>query len=140
MEVALSICLESFATSLSSREQLAMAEFAHSLLVIPKTLAVNAAKDATDLVAEMRSYHHASQSKPEHTHLKWIGLDLYEGVARDNRQAGVFEPAVSKIKSLGFATEAAITILRIDDIIKLESEDSNTKSFAIACNAGELDD
>jgi len=65
---------------------------------------------------------------------------LYEGVARDNRQAGVFEPAVSKIKSLGFATEAAITILRIDDIIKLESEDSNTKSFAIACNAGELDD
>ena len=67
MEVALSICLESFATSLSSREQLAIAEFAHSLLVIPKTLAVNAAKDATDLVAEMRSYHHASQSKPQNT-------------------------------------------------------------------------
>ena len=139
VEAALSIYLESFATSLSSREQLAIAEFAHSLLVIPKTLAVNAAKDATDLVAKMRSYHHASQSKPDHTHLKWIGLDLYDGVARDNRQAGVFEPAVSKIKSLRFATEAAITILRIDDMIKLESEDNNTKSYANACNAGELD-
>ena len=55
----------------SSREQLAIAEFAHSLLVIPKTLAVNAAKDATDLVAKMRSYHHSSQSKPEHANLKW---------------------------------------------------------------------
>ncbi len=41
-----------------------------------------------------------------------VGLDLYEGVVRDNKKAGVFEPAISKIKSLKFATEAAITILR----------------------------
>ena len=41
---------------------------------------------------------------------------------RDNKKAGVFEPAISKIKSLKFATEAAITILRIDDMIKLEPE------------------
>jgi len=34
--------------------------------------------------------------------------------------AGVLEPAMSKIKSLKFATEAAITILRIDDMIKLQ--------------------
>lgn len=51
-----------------------------------------------------------------------VGLDLYEGVVRDNKKAGVFEPAISKIKSLKFATEAAITILRIDDMIKLEPE------------------
>jgi T-complex protein 1 subunit alpha len=38
---------------------------------------------------------------------------------RDNLKAGVVEPAVSKIKSLRFATEAAITILRIDDFIKI---------------------
>lgn len=29
---------------------------------------------------------------------------------------------VSKLKSLKFATEAAITILRIDDLIKLDKE------------------
>jgi len=34
----------------------------------------------------------------------------------------VFEPAISKIKCLKFATEAAITILRIDDMIKLAPE------------------
>lgn len=31
------------------------------------------------------------------------------------------EPAISKIKSLRFATEAAITILRIDDLIQLNA-------------------
>jgi hypothetical protein len=44
VEAALSIYLESFATTLGSREQLAIAEFAEALLVLPKTLAVNAAK------------------------------------------------------------------------------------------------
>ena len=36
MEAALSIYLENFATTLESREQLAIAEFATALLVIPK--------------------------------------------------------------------------------------------------------
>ena len=52
-----------------------------------------------------------------------VGLDLYEGTVRNNKKAGVLEPAISKIKSLKFATEAAITILRIDDLIKLAPED-----------------
>merc|ERR1712062_821279 len=89
VEAALSIYLENFATTLSSREQLAIAEFARSLLVIPKTLAVNAAKDSSDLVSKLRAFHHASQTKTEHGHLKNCGLDLYEGVVRDNEKAGV---------------------------------------------------
>lgn len=123
VEAALSIYLENFATSVGSREQLAIAEFANSLLVIPKCLAVNAAKDSTDLVSKLRAYHNNSQMKPEqYGKLKWYGLDLVEGKIRDNKAAGVFEPAISKIKCLKFATEAAITILRIDDMIKLEPE------------------
>ena len=35
-------------------------------------------------------------------------------------KAGVVEPAMSKVKSLRFACEAAITILRIDDFIKID--------------------
>lgn len=123
VEAALSIYLENFATSVGSREQLAIAEFANSLLVIPKCLAVNAAKDSTDLVSKLRAYHNNSQMKPEqYGKLKWYGLDLIEGKIKDNKAAGVFEPAISKIKCLKFATEAAITILRIDDMIKLEPE------------------
>merc|ERR1712227_955865 len=128
-----------FATSLSSREQLAIADFAKSLLVIPKTLAVNAAKDAADLVAKLRAYHNSSQTKKEHTALKNCGLDLYEGVVRDNKKAGVFEPAISKIKSLKFATEAAITILRIDDVIKLTPEEKEGgPSYSDAVRSGML--
>jgi len=138
VEAALSIYLENFATSLSSREQLAIADFAKSLLVIPKTLAINAAKDSADLVAKLRAYHNSSQTKKEHVHLKHCGLDLYEGTVRDNKKAAVFEPGISKIKSLKFATEAAITILRIDDLIKLAPEQGEERGYQQALASGQL--
>lgn len=123
VEAALSIYLENFATTLGSREQLAIAEFADALLVIPKTLAVNAAKDASELVARLRAFHNTSQSDATKRELRFSGLDLLEGTVRDNLAAGVVEPAISKVKSLRFATEAAITILRIDDMIKLNPKE-----------------
>ena len=55
----------------TSREQLPVAWFARSLLVIPKTLAVNAALDSTDLVAKLRAFHNASQTMGEREDLKW---------------------------------------------------------------------
>jgi len=121
VEVALSIFLDDYARTLGSREQLAIAEFSEALLMIPKTLAYNAAKDATDLIARLRVFHNASQKTDDQSKkdLKYSGLDLMEGKVRNNLAAGVLEPAMSKIKSLKFATEAAITILRIDDMIKL---------------------
>ena len=51
-----------------------------------------------------------------------MGLDLVNGVTRDNRAAGVLEPAISKVKTLKLATEAAITILRIDDLINQDPD------------------
>ena len=42
------------------------------------------------------------------------GMDLVNGVVRDNLKAGVLEPAMSKIKSIKAATEAAIALLRIE--------------------------
>ncbi|KAJ3194221.1 T-complex protein 1 subunit alpha [Irineochytrium annulatum] len=125
VETALSIYLENFATSVGSREQLAIAEYASAMLVIPKTLAVNAAKDSTDLVSKLRAYHNASQNAGKDDSkklLKWYGLDLIKGTIRDNLKAGVLEPALSKVKSLKAATEAAIALLRIDDMIKIAPE------------------
>ncbi|TXG56682.1 hypothetical protein EZV62_017995 [Acer yangbiense] len=124
VESALSVYLEYLATTLGSREQLAIAEFAESLLIIPKVLAVNAAKDATELVAKLRAYHHTAQTKADKKHLSSMGLDLTKGAVRNNLEAGVIEPAMSKVKIIQFATEAAITILRIDDMIKLFKDES----------------
>jgi len=125
VESALSIYLENFATTLGSREQLAVAEFASALLSIPKTLAVNAAKDSTELVAKLRSYHHAAQNAPIGDPKKVLlhyGLDLLNGEVRDNVAAGVLEPTMSKVKSLKSAYEAAVSLLRIDDAIQCVPE------------------
>ena len=61
VEAALSIYLESFATTLGTREQLAIHEFSQALLVIPKTLAVNAALDATEVVSQLCVFHNTAQ-------------------------------------------------------------------------------
>lgn len=45
---------------------------------------------------------------------------------------------MSKISSLKLATEAAITILRIDDMVKIHPEAKDDHSYGDACNAGEL--
>jgi len=123
VEAGLSIYLEDFAKSLGSREQLAIAEFAEAMLVIPKQLAVNAAKDATDIVAKLRANHNAAQSDPTQAELKRSGLDCITGNIQNNLAAGIIEPALSKVKMIQFATEAAITVLRIDDMIKLAPEE-----------------
>ncbi|KAG8083130.1 hypothetical protein GUJ93_ZPchr0014g47327 [Zizania palustris] len=127
VESALSVYLENLATTLGSREQLAIAEFAESLLIIPKVLSVNAAKDATELVAKLRAYHHTAQTKADKQHFSSMGLDLSKGIIRNNLEYGVIEPAMSKVKIIQFATEAAITILRIDDMIKLMKEESGNE-------------
>jgi hypothetical protein len=87
---------------------MAIAKFAEALLIIPKTLATNAAKDATDLVARLRAMHYAHQSSVDEQaqSLKWSGLDLLRGEIRNNLKAGVLEPALIKLKSLKAATEA----------------------------------
>lgn len=121
VEAALNIYLENFATTVGSREQLAIAEFANALLVIPKTLAVNAAKDSSDLIAKLRTYHAASQtampSDMKRKKYKNYGLDLINGKIVNETLHGVLEPTVSKIRSLKSALEACISILRIDTMI-----------------------
>ena len=134
-ETALHIYLEEFAGTVGSREQLAIGEFAQSLLVIPKTLAVNAAKDSAELVAQLRSRHALSQriqegdgSENEKTlaHKKGYknyGLDLMKGKVVDELKLGVLEPSISKVRQLKSAVEACISIMRIDTLIKLDPEE-----------------
>ncbi|KAL6719236.1 chaperonin-containing T-complex alpha subunit Cct1 [Lecanora helva] len=148
VETALHIYLEEFAVTVGSREQLAIGEFAQSLLVIPRTLAVNAAKDSSDLVAQLRSYHATSQriqdapppsSSPskgskspnaaeldkanaKKRNYKNYGLDLTRGKVVDQIKTGVLEPSMSKVKQLKSAVEACIAVMRIDTLIKLDPE------------------
>lgn len=122
VETSLSVFLERAAKKSNSTDQIAIAEFAEAMLVIPKTLALNAARDTLDLVSKLTVLHNNHQNEPNNeklAFLRFTGLDLIEGKVRNNFEAGVLEPTVSKVKSIKFATEAAIALLRIDDMIKI---------------------
>ncbi len=118
--------MDNFATTVGSREQLAIAGFASALLVIPKTLAVNAAKDSSELITKLRSYHAASQlAQPDDQkkrNYRNYGLDLVRGKIVNEVTAGVLEPTISKVKSLKSALEACVAILRIDTMITVDPE------------------
>ncbi|KFD55270.1 hypothetical protein M513_03911 [Trichuris suis] len=122
VEMATSVFLENFANSVSSRAHLGLAEYAEALIAIPRVLAVNAGQDCSDLIAKLRAYHAQQITEGANNKWKWAGLDLETGEIRDNKAACIFEPLESKVKILKFATEAALTILRIDDMIQLEKQ------------------
>jgi len=122
VEAAVSVYLRKFAHTLGSRQQLAISQFAEALMVIPKTLCINAALDATELTSKLVAHHYKSQTEEDKKRLALSGLDLKAGKIRNNLDAGVVEPAMSKIKTFQFATEAAISVLRIDDLITLNKD------------------
>lgn len=76
------------------------------------------------MIAKLLVLHSHSQDNQEEKFkkLKYTGLDLEKGSVRNNLEAGVLEPLLTKTKALKFATEAAISILRIDDMIKIVPE------------------
>ena len=70
-------------------------------------------------IANLRTLHYKVQNDPASKVLACSGLDLVEVCVCDNVAYGVLEPSMSKVKMNQFATEASITILRIDDLIRL---------------------
>ena len=94
------------------------------MAIIPKPLFFNAVFNSIKLVSKQNRLHYISKVKDDEKfkQLKWFSLDLYHGKYKNKLEAGVLEPTVSKIKCIRFSTEAAITILRIDDMIKLAPE------------------
>lgn len=97
-------------------------------------MAVNAAKDSSELVAQLRVRHAISQRVQEgdaneaekaiakkKTYRNY-GLDLMKGRVHDCLKGGVLEPSMGKVKQLKSAVEACISIMRIDTMIKLDPE------------------
>ena len=104
--------LRDYAAELGGREQLAVNAFADSLEIVPKTLAENAGMDPIDILVELRAEHQKGK--------KWAGvnlLDVYKPKVSDMYVEGVIEPLRTKKQAIKSASEVAVMILRIDDII-----------------------
>ena len=108
-EVELSLRLQEYASTLDGREQLAIKAYAEALEIIPKTLAENAGLDPIDMLMDLRSSHEKG--------LKTAGLDVFKGKVIDMWKEFVVEPLRIKTQVINAATESAIMILRIDDVI-----------------------
>ena len=107
-ETALSLSLRDFADSVGGREQLAVEAFADAIDVVPRTLAENAGLDPIDSLVELRSQHDAGNNT--------VGLNAEESEVGDLKGEAV-EPLGVKTQAIESATEAAVMLLRIDDVI-----------------------
>jgi chaperonin GroEL (HSP60 family) len=106
---ALSRDLRTFAETIGGREQMAIEAFASALEIIPRTLAENAGLDPVTTLIELRKAHADGQSN--------AGINVYEGGVVDMRSANVLEPIRVVEQAIQSATETAVMILRIDDVI-----------------------
>jgi thermosome len=112
-EVELALRLREYAATVGGREQLAIEAFADAMEVIPKTLAENAGLDQIDSLVSLRSQHEKG--------VKSAGLDMETGKPVDMLNLGVVEPLRVKTQAIQSAAEAAVMILRIDDVIASKS-------------------
>jgi thermosome len=112
-EIELAARLREYAATVGGREQLAIEAFADAMEIIPKTLAENAGMDQIDSLVALRSEHEKGA--------KFAGLNVDTGKPEDMLQAGVVEPLRVKTQAISSAAEAAVMILRIDDVIASKS-------------------
>ncbi len=102
--------LRDYSETVGGREALAINTFANAVEYIPRTLAENAGLDTIDILVELRAKH----EKPDG---KFFGVNVLKGKVVDMSKEGVVEPLRSNTQAVKSAGEAAIMILRIDDVI-----------------------
>lgn len=110
---ALSRDLRSYAEGIGGREQMAIEAFSSALEVIPRTLAENAGLDPVNTIIDLRKAH--SEGKSKH------GVNVFNGGVADMGKAKVFEPSRVVEQAIQSASETAVMILRIDDVISSKS-------------------
>ncbi len=114
VETELALRLREYSASLKGREQLAAEKFAEAMEIIPRSLAENSGLDPIDMLVALKAAHERGE--------KSAGLDVYSGKIVDMWEQGVIEPLRTKRQVVESATEAAVMILRIDDVIMSKRE------------------
>ena len=118
-EIELSRHLMKYAEGLSGREQLSVKAFAESMEIIPKTLAENAGLDPIDIIVELKAAHDRGNIN--------AGINVFTGKLMNSLEEGVIEPLKIKTQAVSSASEVAILILRIDDVIAAGPAHDNSR-------------
>ncbi len=117
IEIELARRLRIFSNTLSGREQLAIQEFANALEFIPITLAENAGLDPIEILTELKSKHDNGQ--------KNAGINIFTNRVEDSLNNGIIEPLRIKTQAISSASEVAVMILRIDDVLASKGSGSS---------------
>ena len=108
--------LRSFSQTQSGREQLAIEAYASALESIPRILAENAGRDPVEVILSLSADQRESGA--------WIGFDLQSGKNCDMGEMGILDTEFVVKHALSGATEAAIGVLRIDDVLWARTDPS----------------
>lgn len=129
IEMELSRHLREHLRSVMGKQQMVLNGYARAMECIPRQLASNSGMDQTDVLNKLRQKHQTGGQEG-----MWFGVNVLEGQIDDLMQKFVWEPEIVRHNVLTAATEAACTILSIDQTIR------NAKSEqAQAEAAGRLD-
>ncbi len=110
IEIELAERLRDFARTVGGKEQMAIEAYAEALEVIPTVLAESAGMDALDTLLQLKAMHNQGH--------KFAGINVVEGkVEEDMTKINVYEPIIVKKQVIKSASEAAISLLKIDDVI-----------------------
>jgi T-complex protein 1 subunit theta len=110
-EIELARQLRSFGDATPGQDQYAIRKFAEALEIVPRTLAENGGHDATNVIAKLYAAHTADGKGQN------MGVDVESGEVRDSVEAGVLDLFVAKQNALYLATNTAIDILRVDQLV-----------------------
>ena len=117
MELALK--LREYAASVGGREQIAIDAFASAMEVVPTALSENAGLDPIDVLIELRQAHKSGK--------KNAGINVFTGKVSDMKKEKVLEPIRVGRQAISSATDAAVMIMRIDDVIASKGGDKGGK-------------
>ena len=101
--------LRNEASKYAGKRQLAVEGFADALETIPRVLAQNSGHDPIDRILELS----AAQTKGG----PWIGFDLMTDNLVSLDSIGIIDLRLVVENALSGATEGAISVLRIDDVL-----------------------
>lgn len=108
-EIELAKRVKEFSFKETGLDQYAIAKFAESFEMIPRTLAENAGLNAMEIISSLYAEHASGNTK--------VGIDLDEGVCKDVTTTHVWDLHMAKLFALKYAADAACTVLRVDQII-----------------------
>lgn len=113
IEMELSRHLRQHLRTVTGKHQLVMSSFAKALEAIPRQLADNSGMDATNVLNKLRQHHSTDEEAG-----RWFGVDVLDGKVDDLYKKFVWEPEIVRINVISAATEAACTVLSVDQTIK----------------------